>query len=295
MIVPFPNDVGTQHVGLVNAGETKTFRDSVVRAFPDMRLTSNARLQSYGVKSTDDFAAVHAIGNYNCSVVGSFEELMSRVDWSKFSRPVDFEARVSVFADAYLNLTQCGFVIAEAFQSVENDGFGVVYPGSRVLFPTCHEGGRPMHVYDACCYAFGSRFDALPRDLLTVPPKTLPVNPDWFLTMPLDVTMADTGEYARMDPITATVVTCVKLQGPGANQNLTAQVDDEARLVGISRYFDYSKIRRSPPVLIKPAAPYPAPVTAFEPPTLPGFDTPYHPGRTSMEAAWSMRPFGGPF
>jgi len=102
----------------------------------------------------DDYAAVHTVGNYRVSVVPSLAALWASVDWSKFNTPRDLAARIAVLNDTSIVPATCGFVVAQANTRVSNDGFGLVYPGAHVWFPTCHESNATgMHEYDVAMYS----------------------------------------------------------------------------------------------------------------------------------------------
>jgi hypothetical protein len=139
MVVPFPNEMGSiENIALMDASVTKDFRNAVRHAFPIAK-NFGAIEQSARLSSMDSYARVVEVGNYNCSVVSGYNELLARIDWRRFTKPYNFMERLSVFNDASLNLSTCGFVVAQSFRPVKNDGFGIVYPGRTVLFPTCHE------------------------------------------------------------------------------------------------------------------------------------------------------------
>jgi hypothetical protein len=95
------------------------------------------------------------VGNYQCSVVANVEDLYTTIDWTKFTMPEDLEERLAVLRDEDVVPPDCGFVIAQATTAVQEDGFGVLFPGRYSFFPTCHEGNDSgVHDYDTVCYGF---------------------------------------------------------------------------------------------------------------------------------------------
>jgi hypothetical protein len=96
MIVPFPNPGRATVFGLVDASQTKRFRTAVKEAIPQPR--SRAALSSPGASRSAP-AAVHIVGNYQCSVVPDLEALRDTIDWTRFKQPADWEARLSVLED----------------------------------------------------------------------------------------------------------------------------------------------------------------------------------------------------
>jgi hypothetical protein len=156
MIVPFPNPAGANNFGLVDLGSVKDFCKSVKQAFPEP-LTRSFRGVMKGLPGDDGkaLAAVHQVGNYQCSVVANVEDLYTTIDWTKFTMPEDLEERLAVLRDEDVVPPDCGFVIAQATTAVQEDGFGVLFPGRHSFFPTCHEGNDSgVHDYDTVCYGF---------------------------------------------------------------------------------------------------------------------------------------------
>lgn len=157
MIVPFPKNAGD--IGLVDVSTSgmKKFRKILfteceklkplrprTRSWGDMLLCSNQ------IKNT-----VYEIGNYNISVANNFDELINNIDWNKFNRPYDFNERISVMKNKEIYPEdEYFYVVAEAFKSIENDGFGIVYPDCGYdYFPTAHEKMGQVS-YDVKLYNF---------------------------------------------------------------------------------------------------------------------------------------------
>jgi hypothetical protein len=94
------------------------------------------------------------VGNYDISVAPTLADLDSRVDWSKFDLPADFQSRKATLSNPALYPAPCAYVIAQAVESIANDGFGVIYdaptapPVSGAWFPTAHEQPQGSTVVD---------------------------------------------------------------------------------------------------------------------------------------------------
>jgi hypothetical protein len=228
MIVPFPNPHNATEFGLVDMRHTRTFRKQVTRAFAahEHRITTNA---TYGAKSlgvVQEMAAVVEIGNYKCSVVPNVEALFSKVQWHRFHTPSDIALRLAVLRDSTVIPPHCGFVVAEAVRSVQDDGFGIVYPGKDVFFPTCHEGGPPTHLFDVCCYAANSAFSPdLPSTLLpcSSAPGTGYTGLDGaMLTLPRSMKSSRDEHEMWFEPVArVTHFAFTQLYGSGPNRNVT--------------------------------------------------------------------------
>lgn len=246
MIVPFPNLSSRSDFGLFNVSKTKGFRRQVVRAFKKYETTTKNISRRNARSMADSFVPVLEVGNYRCSVVSNAEALATSIDWSKFHTPADLEQRLSVVSDPELN-GGCGFVVAEAFRSVRDDGFGIVFPGRHVFFPTCHEGNESgFHDYDVCCYGFNAEF-AWPGSVTS--PVTLPYAPykstddhglDGVLNMlPRDLYWSTTGKKFAMDVDAVTSVAFMHVQGCYANANVRGSClespGDTARAIALSR------------------------------------------------------------
>jgi hypothetical protein len=155
MIVPFPNPGAATRFGLVDVTSTKEFRQHTEATLRDTGDFLDGMMERHTLQyAATNKAAVHDVGNYRCSVVPSLEALRGTIDWDRFVRPTDLEARLSVLQDTSIVPPHSGFIVAQAIKSVAKDGFGVVFPGHHAFFPTCHEGNSSVHDYDVVCYGF---------------------------------------------------------------------------------------------------------------------------------------------
>ena len=144
MVVPFPKRNGDIGLVDVSTDNMKKFRNilfteceklkpekPVSRSYGGILLCSNSSIKK----------EVFEIGNYNISVANNYGELIQNIDWNKFNKPNDFENRLSIMKnkDIYPE-NEYFYVVAEAFKSVKNDGFGVIYPDCGYdYFPIAHE------------------------------------------------------------------------------------------------------------------------------------------------------------
>lgn len=89
-----------------------------------------------------DTEPVRYVGNYKISIVFDVNAFDTKIDWTKFTKPYDFDQRVSVFRDESLfpSTVKWAYVVAQAINPVSNDGFSIAYPRmSHIYMPTCHE------------------------------------------------------------------------------------------------------------------------------------------------------------
>jgi hypothetical protein len=87
---------------------------------------------------------VYKVGNYLISVALGFSDLQSRLDWTKFTKPDDFELRIKTLLNPklYPPTYKWFYVVASTVENIKDDGFGVVYPrlsADLLYFPTAHE------------------------------------------------------------------------------------------------------------------------------------------------------------
>lgn len=106
----------------------------------------------------DDMAKVITIGNYNISIVNTISEIDTRVNWSLFKRPQNYERLISVLNDknVFSDDHKWSYIIAQSNKPVVNTSFSFSFPISQkqLYFPTCHEGGFHEYNYDVqlCSY-----------------------------------------------------------------------------------------------------------------------------------------------
>lgn len=163
MVVPFPVEKGTDitKIGLVDVStdKMKELRRNIKNLKPKeipRHMTLSSGSNSFSRNSTP--LKVHKIGNYNISVALSKEQLLNRIDWSKFTKPYDFDKRVNTFNNTQLYPSNYDwfYVVAEAEENIEDDGFGVVYPqlNNYQYIPTAHEDTEYRPQFDVEIYSF---------------------------------------------------------------------------------------------------------------------------------------------
>jgi hypothetical protein len=86
-----------------------------------------------------------------------------------------------------------------------------------------------QHDYDVYCYGFDASL-AVDTGIVSRP-ITLPVQPQWLYTLPLDVTMAVSGEYRKIDPIAVSTVSMVNITGRHPNMNIRGYSERAASLL----------------------------------------------------------------
>ncbi len=162
MVVPFPVEKNTDYrkIGLVDISTEpmkKLRRDinTLVRPYGSSReMTLGATLS---MKNSAPLQ-VHKIGNYNISVALSVNQLLNRIDWTKFTKPSDFSQRMNTFNNKklYPDKYNYFYVVAEAVENIKDDGFGIVYPqlNDYYYMPTAHEDTAQLHQFDVETYYF---------------------------------------------------------------------------------------------------------------------------------------------
>jgi hypothetical protein len=147
MIVAYPveKDVDNPLIGLVDISTDpmKKFRSEVQKFKP----IPNSMYVNMGRSKGDLDSSpleVNKIGNYLISVALGFSDLQTRLDWTKFTKPQDFELRIKTLLNPKLYPTtyKWFYVVASAIENIKDDGFGVVYPrlsADLLYFPTAHE------------------------------------------------------------------------------------------------------------------------------------------------------------
>lgn len=159
MVVPLPFTTGKIGLFDISTIPVQAFRSSVNRVCDDLLPKRAQELydDNFDCDSDDDEPlVVHRVGNYDISVAQDLQTLRNKIDWNHFSRPVDWQRRLSTLEDKELYPFPCAYVVASAAVSVENDGFGVVYPDPGFdYFPTAHEAGeKELKTYDVNIYNF---------------------------------------------------------------------------------------------------------------------------------------------
>ena len=161
MVVPFPVNPHTpsSNIGLVDIStdDMKTLRTQIKSLKPVPKLMSNS--YSRNITFSASPLEVHKIGNYNISVATSYDQLLERIDWTKFNKPLDFEERVKTFRNRVLYPPQYAYfyIVASAIENIKDDGFGIVYPqlDEQITYiPTAHEDTQHEHDFDVEIYNF---------------------------------------------------------------------------------------------------------------------------------------------
>lgn len=162
MVVPFPVNLHTSssQIGLVDitTNDMKLLRNKIKSLKPQPRsiYVQNSFSDSYSISPLE----VHKIGNYNISIATSYRQLLENVDWTKFTKPSNFEQRINTFKNSQLYPQNYAYfyVIASAIENIQDDGFGIVYPqleGNITYIPTAHEDTELEHKFDVEIYNFG--------------------------------------------------------------------------------------------------------------------------------------------
>jgi hypothetical protein len=164
MVVPFAVDphTPTSQIGLVDisTNEMKKLRKNIESLKPVSKsymYTNESRSYSLGVSKVLE---VHKIGNYNISVATSRTKLLNNIDWTKFTKPDDYEERVRTFSNKNLYPDKYAYfyIVASAIENIKDDGFGIVYPrlsDGNIYIPTAHEDTSQTHEFDVELFAFG--------------------------------------------------------------------------------------------------------------------------------------------
>lgn len=150
MVVAYPveKDVENPLIGLVDISTDimKKFRNDVEALNPIMKNSlSHSREAKFGLDSdSPEPLKVYEVGNYKISVALGFSALETRLDWTKFTKPDDFELRIKTLLNPklYPPTYKWFYVVASAVKNIRDDGFGVVYPrlsADLLYFPTAHE------------------------------------------------------------------------------------------------------------------------------------------------------------
>ncbi len=162
MVVPFPVNPHTSSskIGLVDitTNDMKELRTNIKSLKPLPRyLTNSFGTRSYSLSDSMKPLEVHKIGNYNISVATSLDQLLERIDWTKFNKPANFVQRVETFKNPMLYPRQYAYfyVVASAIKNIKDDGFGIVYPrldNNITYIPTAHEDTENEPDFDVEIY-----------------------------------------------------------------------------------------------------------------------------------------------
>jgi hypothetical protein len=162
MVVPFPVNPHTSSskIGLVDitTDDMKELRTNIKSLKPLPKYFSNSfSADSYSLSRSMKPLEVHKIGNYNISVATSLDQLLERIDWTKFNKPNNFNERVNTFKNPKLYPIKYAYfyVVASAIKNIKDDGFGIVYPQldeNITYIPTAHEDTENEPDFDVEIY-----------------------------------------------------------------------------------------------------------------------------------------------
>jgi hypothetical protein len=163
MVVPFPVNPHTSSskIGLVDIS-TENMKElrTEIKSLKPQKFSDSFSKNSYSLSRSKSIPLeVHQIGNYNISVATSLDQLLDRVDWTKFKKPSDFNERISTFRNEKLYPRKFAYfyVVASAIKNIKDDGFGIVYPqldDDIIYIPTAHEDTESEHKFDVEIYNF---------------------------------------------------------------------------------------------------------------------------------------------
>ena len=163
MVVPFPVNPNTLscNIGLVDISteDMKKLRKEIISLKPYLT-NSFGSVKNYSHTDSLKPLEVHKIGNYNISIATSYNQLLERIDWTKFNKPDNFEKRMGTFRNTSLYPQKYAYfyVIASAIENIKDDGFGIVYPqlnDNLIYLPTAHEDTKNEYNFDVEMYVFG--------------------------------------------------------------------------------------------------------------------------------------------
>jgi hypothetical protein len=169
MVVPFPviPHTSSSKIGLVeiSTDDMKQLITQIKSLKPIPKTFSNSMrglTLSFNAQSAP--LEVHKVGNYNISVATSYDQLLERIDWTKFNKPANFEQRINTFKNPELYPREYAYfyIVASAIENIKDDGFGIVYPqldNNITYLPTAHEDTEFEHKFDVEMYMFGYNND----------------------------------------------------------------------------------------------------------------------------------------
>lgn len=162
MIVPIPNPDNQNVFGLVSASDSnvKEFRKNIVNLSNRLMMPYaywSRGMNSYSMMHTDSLKLdVVRVGNYEISVAPNLEALENQINWDHFDLPSDFQTRKNTLNNHQLYPKNMAYIVAQAVENIEDDGFGVIYQNTDIYFPTAHEENKARNTkfYDVYCYDF---------------------------------------------------------------------------------------------------------------------------------------------
>jgi hypothetical protein len=171
---------------------------------------------------------IYDMGIYKMSIASSKYDLVNKINWNIFIKPVDFEKRLSTLDNTTLFYTDYKwiYIILTSEYDIQNDGFGIVYKSSDVdYFPICREDKVNTNIkYNAEIYHFsknnGSNTKVGP--LKTDGYTTILTNNDlnilnYLSTIPVQF---ERGKIKQMKLDNIKYCNYYKIMGNGQNKNL---------------------------------------------------------------------------
>lgn len=174
MIVAYPIEkiIENPLIGLVDVStdSMKQFRSEVQKFKPIARSMSRS-FNYFSNSMSDKTLEVHEVGNYLISVAIDLHSLQTRLDWTKFTKPNDFDVRIKTLQNPKLFPPTYNwfYIVATTIKNIKDDGFGVVHPrltGDLIFFPTAHEqrnnstSNSYNFDYDLYCYSLRDKNEA---------------------------------------------------------------------------------------------------------------------------------------
>ena len=144
MVVPFPVPKNNDKlIGMLDITKpnVKTFITQTKYLKPRKKSRSYRMNDTLSFNATDSIA-VHDVGNYKISIAHSIDDVLNRINWNVFNKPMDFDTRVQTLYNKtlYPDTYDWVYVVAMAVKDIEEDGFGILYPSNEVdYFPIAHE------------------------------------------------------------------------------------------------------------------------------------------------------------
>ena len=144
MVVPFPVPKNNDKlIGMLDITKpnVKTFITQTKYLKPRKKSRSYRMDDTFSL-SMNDSIVVHDVGNYKISIAHSINDVLNRINWNVFNKPMDFDTRVQTLYNKtlYPDTYDWIYVVAMAVKDIEEDGFGILYPSNEVdYFPIAHE------------------------------------------------------------------------------------------------------------------------------------------------------------
>jgi len=152
LVLPFMKPRGSV-AAFFSLESTVGFRSNLAAMFADKQWTAEGGCTvSRFTPGTTGKIAVFLVEDYAS---------LQRVKWSTYGvKEENARARLAVLeTTAQPHLGCLSFVVAVVIQSLVNAGFGLMYPGNKVWFPTLQEGCTDAYLHDFKLYACNTAMD----------------------------------------------------------------------------------------------------------------------------------------